>query len=70
MPIIALKLLLPSATIGACVFYLFSILAAVRFCGKKNAASARRLQPVSIVIPLCGADEGAYESYAAFCLQD
>ena len=70
MPIIALKLLLPGVTIAACVFYLFSILAAVRFFGKKNTAPASTLQPVSILIPLCGADEGAYESYAAFCLQD
>jgi ceramide glucosyltransferase len=70
MLIIALKLLLSGATLAACVFYLFSVLAAVRFFGEKNAAQSGELQPVSILIPLCGADEGAYESYAAFCLQD
>jgi ceramide glucosyltransferase len=70
MLIIALKLLLSGATLATCVFYLFSILAAVRFFGEKNAAPSSKLQPVSILIPLCGADEGAYESYTAFCLQD
>jgi len=70
MLIIAVKLLLPGATIAACVFYLFSILAAVRFFGGKNTAPSSMLQPVSILIPLCGVDEGAYASYAAFCLQD
>src|SRR5262249_57491296 len=70
MLIITLKLLLSGATLAACIFYLFSMLAAVRFFGEKNAAQSSELQPVSILIPLCGADEGAYESYAAFCRQD
>jgi ceramide glucosyltransferase len=70
MLIIALKLLLPGMTLAACVFYFFSRLAAVRFFSKKNAAPSSTLQPVSILIPLCGVDEGAYASYAAFCLQD
>src|SRR5215510_2454332 len=70
MFIIALKLLLPGMTLAACIFYLFSMLAAVRFFGKKHAALSSTLQPVSILIPLCGVDEGAYASYATFCLQD
>ena len=70
MLIIAVKLLLFGATIAACVFYLFSIFAAVRFFDKQHTAPSSTLQPVSILIPLCGVDEGAYESYAAFCLQD
>src|SRR5215831_8694961 len=70
MLMIALKLLLCGATVAACVFYLFAMLAAVRFFGEQHAAPSSTLQPVSILIPLCGVDEGAYESYASFCLQN
>ena len=70
MLIIVLKLLLFGATVAACVFYLFAVLAAARFFGGQHAAPASTLQPVSILIPLCGVDEGAYASYATFCLQD
>src|SRR5262249_2657441 len=70
MLIIALKLLLFGATVAACVFYLFAVLAAVRFFGEQHAPPSSTLQPVSILIPLCGVDEGAYASYATFCLQD
>jgi ceramide glucosyltransferase len=70
MLIIAVKLLLFGATIAACVFYLFAVLAAVRFFGEQHAIPSSTLQPVSILIPLCGVDEGAYASYVVFCRQD
>src|SRR5215510_10262319 len=70
MLMIALKLLLFGATVAACVFYLFAVLAAVRFFGEQHDAPSSTLQPVSILIPLCGVDEGAYASYAVFCQQD
>src|SRR5262247_4584872 len=70
MLIAALKLLCTSATLAACAFYLFAMLAAVRFFRGKIAAPPSELWPVSMLIPLCGVDVGAYESYAAFCCQD
>src|SRR5215510_8656392 len=70
MLMIALKLLLFGATVAACVFYLFAVLAAVRFFGEQHTAPSSTLQPVSMLIPLCGVDAGASESYAAFCRQD
>src|SRR5215471_3367578 len=70
MLLTALKLLCTGATLAACAFYLLSMLAAVRFFRRKPVAPASELDPVSILIPLCGADSGAYENYAAFCRQD
>src|SRR5712692_10346043 len=66
----AIRLLLVSATCAACAFYLLAIIAAVRFFrGKISVQSSTRL-PVSILIPLRGAEVGAYENYAALCCQD
>ena len=70
MLITALKLLCTGATLAACAFYLLSILAACRFFRGKTATPPSELCPASILIPLCGADAGAYENYAAFCRQD
>jgi ceramide glucosyltransferase len=70
MLLTALKLLCTGATLAACAFYLLSMLAAVRFFRRKPVAPASELDPVSILIPLCGADAGAYKNYAAFCRQD
>ena len=67
MLIAALKLLCTGATLAACAFYLLSILAAVRFFRGPTTHQPSELQPVSILIPLCGADAGAYENYTAFC---
>jgi ceramide glucosyltransferase len=70
MLITALKLLCTGATLAACAFYLLSMLAAMRFFRGTTTHQASELGPVSILIPLCGADAGAYESYEAFCHQD
>ncbi len=51
-------------------YYLFAIFAARRFFSKKPPAPLDHYPPVSILIPLCGADSRAYENYAALCRQD
>ena len=66
----ALRLLLVSITCAACAFYLLAIIAAVRFFRGKASVHATTCLPVSLLIPLRGAEIGAYESYAALCCQD
>ena len=60
-------------TVVASAFYLLSIWAAHRFfSGREDGAehrAAEALPPVSIMIPLRGADFGAYQNYASFCEQ-
>jgi len=46
------------------------MVAAVRFFRGKTAVQSSRFLPVSILIPLRGAEVGAYENYAALCCQD
>src|SRR5712692_4898938 len=73
MPLLILSvlhILLVSATCAACAFYLLAMVAAVRFFRGKTAVQSSTLVPVSILIPLRGAEVGAYENYAALCCQD
>ena len=65
----AIRLLLVSATCAACIFYLLCMVAAVRFFRGKTSVHSATCLPVSILIPLRGAEVGAYESYAALCCQ-
>src|SRR2546423_12803775 len=73
--------LLAACTIAATAFYLLSMIAAYRFFSpsskKKNPEAQARgdteptaWPPVSIMIPLHGADFDAYQNYARFCNQD
>ncbi|HVG21785.1 MAG TPA: glycosyltransferase, partial [Blastocatellia bacterium] len=72
----AIKLLLVGCTLAADAFYLLSMLAARRFFsgrerpGPSSKGEAENLPPVSIMIPLHGADFKAYQNYALFCRQD
>ncbi|PYV42392.1 MAG: glycosyl transferase [Acidobacteria bacterium] len=66
----AIKLLLLGLTIAALAYYLLSILAAARFFSQTGRITDSQSLPVTIMIPLCGADAGAYENYATFCRQD
>jgi ceramide glucosyltransferase len=72
MPIIiaAIKVLLAGFTLAADAFYLLSILAARKFFSMPRGSGAERPPPVSIMIPMRGADFKAYQNYAAFCRQD
>lgn len=72
--LISLKVLLVSMTAAANAFYLLAIVAGYRFSSwsaLKSAARPLRTQPpVSIMIPLRGADFHAYENYRRLCHQN
>ncbi|HEX8184652.1 MAG TPA: bacteriohopanetetrol glucosamine biosynthesis glycosyltransferase HpnI [Blastocatellia bacterium] len=70
MIINSIRFILYGFTLAAAAYYLLSIVAARRFFSAPARAEARALPPVSIMIPLHGADFKAYENYALFCRQD
>lgn len=67
---ITLLIILVGCVIAANAFYLLSFYAAANFFLDKPQAQNLEPQPVSILIPLAGADLKAYENYACFCRQD
>jgi ceramide glucosyltransferase len=66
----AIELTLAALTLAADAFYLLSIVAARKFFSSPKADEIIELPPVSIMIPLYGADFKAYQNYALFCRQD
>jgi ceramide glucosyltransferase len=67
---IAIKITLIGCTLAANAYYLLSIAAAFRFFSRTREAEVGDLLPVTIMIPLYGADFKAYDNYARFCRQD
>ncbi|MEO0250108.1 MAG: bacteriohopanetetrol glucosamine biosynthesis glycosyltransferase HpnI [candidate division WOR-3 bacterium] len=65
-----LKLLLFGLTLAAIAYYLVCICAAIKFFSESPPKQGSEFPPVTILIPLCGADFEAYENYASFCRQD
>jgi ceramide glucosyltransferase len=63
-------IILICCVIAANAFYLLSFYAAAKFFLEKHPSQPGEPQPVSILIPLAGADLKAYESYTRFCRQD
>lgn len=57
-------------TLAANAYYLLSIVAGRRFFSRPKATQRGELHPVSIMIPLHGADFKAYQNYAGLCRQD
>ncbi|MBI3650427.1 MAG: bacteriohopanetetrol glucosamine biosynthesis glycosyltransferase HpnI [Acidobacteria bacterium] len=70
MLLLIIKIILVCGVFAANVFYLLSLLAGARFFLPKPQRAAVTLQPVSLLIPLAGADFNAYENYARLCRQD
>ena len=70
--LLAIQFLLTACTLAADAFYLLSMLAAVRFFSRTRRPESRSqdLPPISIMIPLHGADFKAYQNYARLCDQD
>lgn len=67
---IAIKVILAGCTLAANAYYLLSIVAAFRFFSRPKVNEGGKLLPVTLMIPLHGADFKAYENYARFCGQD
>jgi ceramide glucosyltransferase len=65
-----LKYLIAGMTLGGVAYYIVCMVAASKFFFESAAGPQGRLPPVSLMIPLCGADCEAYENYASFCRQD
>jgi ceramide glucosyltransferase len=70
LALIAIKVMLIGGTIAANVYYLLSIVAGFRFFSRSRGPDLVELHPVSIMIPLHGADFKAYQNYAELCRQD
>src|SRR5262249_16563754 len=68
MVVLAIKLILIVCTIAANAYYLLSIIAARKFFLNPADRGSNQLLPVSIMIPLHGADFEAYENYARLSL--
>src|SRR5262249_43149277 len=62
--------LLAICTVASTVYFLLTIVAAIRFFGSDPSTNTAKRLPVSVLIPLSGADFQAYENYVSFCRQD
>lgn len=66
---ITVKVVLLGCTLAADAFYILSMLAGFRFFTRRED-EPEYLPPVSIMVPLSGADLKAYQNYARLCRQD
>lgn len=66
----SIKVILIGCVAAANIYYLLSIIAGVRFISRPGNDRLDEPLPVSIMIPLHGADFKAYDNYARFCRQD
>jgi ceramide glucosyltransferase len=70
MVLVVIKIILVCFTFAANAFYLLSLIAGATFFLERRRTETANWQPVSILIPLAGADFRAYENYARLCRQD
>jgi ceramide glucosyltransferase len=67
---IAIKVILIGGILAANAYYLLAIIAGFRFFTRQKESGPGDLLPVSILIPLHGADFKAYQNYAGLCRQN
>ena len=66
----AIELALVVCTLAANAYFLLSIIAGFRFFSRPRTQDGVELLPVTVMIPLHGADFKAYRNYAELCRQD
>src|SRR5438093_7101121 len=66
----ATSFLLIGLAICAILYYLFSLWASALFFNQPGNHTSQEFLPVTIMVPLCGADLDAQERYAALCRLD
>ncbi len=68
--ITAIEILLIILIIGSIIFYLACAVCTRQFFASNESVTENQDAPVSILVPVCGLDEGAWENWSAFCQQN
>ncbi len=58
------------ASVMGLVYYLLSLIAAITFFLSHSEEKSKHLPPVTLMVPLCGEDIEAFESFCSLCSQD
>ncbi len=67
---ILIETLLAIVILGSVVFYLACARFSYQFFAAKPKIDSSIAQPVSILVPICGLDEGAIENWTSLCVQN
>jgi ceramide glucosyltransferase len=70
MTIHLLQILVFCATAAGLIYYVFCLVAAACFFLQSSVSPKGLLPPVTVMIPLRGADPEAYENYTSYCRQE
>jgi ceramide glucosyltransferase len=70
MMIAALEILLLISIAGSIVFYLACAVCTLRFFGATEQITNTYNPPVSLLVPVCGVDAGAWDNWSSLCTQN
>lgn len=68
--ITALELAIIVSITISMIFYTWCAISTFRFFSTNKQETTILHQPVSVLIPVCGVEEGAWKNWTSFCLQD